>query len=205
MSCMTNWGQLLTALRMDAVWLQERVRAADSDAAQRAGAMCALIDTTIEEVRGMAIRLRPGVLDDLGLVEALEWLTTEFERRGNIACIFNHKDIPVVKDAVATAAYRIAQEALTNVARHADADRAELNLFLEDGMLCLEVRDNGRGFRTETALDAETLGLAGMHERAALVGGHLEVLSRPGEGTTVRLEVPVAVAQTEAGVSKGAT
>jgi len=167
--------------------------------------MCALIDTTIEEVRSMAIRLRPGVLDDLGLVEALEWLTTEFERRGNIACIFNHKEMPLVNDTVATAAYRIAQEALTNVARHADADRAELNLFLEDGVLFLEVRDNGNGFRTDTALDGETLGLAGMHERAALVGGRLEVVSRPGAGATVRFSVPVATAQMDADISKGAT
>jgi len=185
-------GQLLTALRMDAVWLQDRVKARDADAAERAGAMCALIDTTIEEVRGMAIRLRPGVLDDLGLVEALEWFTSEFERRGSIACIFTHRDVPVVSDTVATAAYRIAQEALTNVARHSAADRVEVNLSQNNGSLSLVVRDNGRGFSPKDALEGEALGLAGMHERAALVGGRLDVISQPGRGATVRLKVPVA-------------
>ncbi len=184
-------GQLLTALRMEAVWLQRRLREADVKGAERAGAMCALIDTTIEEVRAMAIRLRPGVLDDLGLVDALEWYTTEFERRAQIACIFTHDEIPAVDETVATAAYRIAQEALTNVARHAEAGRAEVSLSLEGPNLLLLVGDDGRGFDPLSLSDAQTLGLAGMRERAMLVGGELVVQSRPGQGTLVRLRVPL--------------
>jgi PAS domain S-box-containing protein len=184
-------GQLLTALRMDAVWLQERINASDAKTARRAEEMCALIDTTIEEVRGMAIRLRPGVLDDLGLVDALEWYTTEFERRGQIACIFTHAKIPKVDNAIATAAYRIAQEALTNVARHARATRAEVILAMEREDLVLTVSDDGIGFNVEAFSDGEALGLAGMHERAALVGGAFSVSSQPGRGTVVRLTVPL--------------
>jgi PAS domain S-box-containing protein len=184
-------GQLLTALRMDAVWLQNRLQAKDNQAAERAGAMCALVDTTIEEVRSMAIRLRPGVLDDLGLVDALEWYTTDFERRAGIACIFNHHTIPPVDGAVATAAYRIAQEALTNVARHAQATRTEVSLRVKQKDLVLSVCDDGCGFAARTLAETQMLGLAGMRERAGLVGGVLRVESQPGQGTEVVFSVPL--------------
>jgi PAS domain S-box-containing protein len=184
-------GQLLTALRMEAVWLQERLKTDDKKAAERAGAMCALIDTTIEEVRSMAIRLRPGVLDDLGLVDALEWYTNEFERRGAIACVFTHDPIPTVNGTIATAAYRIAQEALTNVARHAGAGHAEMSLRLQDRILDLSIRDDGCGFDPQALSDSEMVGLVGMRERAALVGGELTLESTCGRGTLVRLRVPL--------------
>jgi PAS domain S-box-containing protein len=185
-------GQLLTALRMDAVWLQERIKKCDDKAAARATAMCELIDTTIEEVRGMAIRLRPGVLDDLGLADALEWFTTEYERRARIPCIFTCRKIPAVDNAVSTAAYRIAQEALTNVARHAGAARAEVTLETDaQGALVLEVVDDGRGFDPEQFSENDMLGQVGMRERAALVGGSLTVRSQPGQGTAVSFRVPM--------------
>ncbi len=185
-------GQLLTALRMDAVWLQERLRQKDARIASRAEAMCGLIDTTIEEVRGMAIRLRPGVLDDLGLVDALEWLTTEYERRAQFPCIFNQHHIPAVDNAIATAAYRIAQEALTNVVRHARAAHAEVTLKMNGHEeLVLEVADDGKGFDPEGLSENDMLGLAGMRERASLVGGRLVFQSQPGHGATVRFSVPL--------------
>jgi len=178
-------GQLLT------VWLQNRLKENDDLAAARAGAVCALVDTTIDEVRAMAIRLRPGVLDDLGLVDALEWYTTEFERRAEIACIFTHDTIPIVEGTIATAAYRIAQEALTNVARHALASRAEVSLRLDRETLVLTVWDDGRGFNPQTLSETRMLGLAGMRERAMLVDGTLTVASQPGSGTQVALTVPL--------------
>ena len=182
-------GQVLTALRMDAVWLQERFKKENITGAERAANMCALIDTTIDGVRSLAIRLRPGVLDDLGLVDALEWYTGEFERRYQIPCIFTSDPIPVIDDTLATAAYRIAQEALTNVARHARAGRAEVTLLVEDGRLRLTVSDDGCGFLSGALSEAEELGLAGMRERASLAGGKLSVKSAPGHGTTVCLRV----------------
>jgi PAS domain S-box-containing protein len=185
-------GQLLTALRMDAVWLQERIKKCDDKAAARATALCELIDTTIEEVRGMAIRLRPGVLDDLGLEDALEWFTNEYERRAQIPCIFTRQRIPGVDNAIATAAYRIAQEALTNVARHAGATRAEVMLETDaQGALVLEVVDDGRGFDPEQFSENDMLGQVGMRERASLVGGSLTVKSQSGQGTAVRFRVPL--------------
>jgi PAS domain S-box-containing protein len=182
-------GQILTALRMDAVWLKARFKKGDAKGAERAEAMRALIDTTIEEVRGLAIRLRPGVLDDLGLVDALEWYTTEFERRVGIPCLFSSDSVPSVDEILATAAYRIAQEALTNVARHADASSAQVSLRLEDGRLCLTISDDGCGFSPASISENEELGLAGMRERASLVGGTLTVDSQPQRGTRVCLQV----------------
>ena len=183
-------GQVLTALRMDAVWLSDRLKETDTPASRRALTMCGLIDKTIEEVRGMAIRLRPGVLDDLGLVDALEWYTTDFERRTGITCIFEHNDVPSINDPVATAAYRITQEALTNVARHAAASRTEVVLEAENGILTLAATDNGTGFNPSELSETEALGVAGMRERAALVNGILEVQSNREKGTRVFFRVP---------------
>jgi PAS domain S-box-containing protein len=183
-------GQVLTALRIDSAWLRDRLDGADGKAAERALMMCSLIDNAIDGVRGMATRLRPGVLDDLGLVDALEWFSMDFEKRTGIQCVFSHRDVPDVNDTVATAAYRIAQETFTNAARHSSATRVDVSLTAEDGHLALVMADNGRGFDTKNLSDSRGLGVAGMRERAALVGGTLEIHSRPGEGTRVVLHVP---------------
>jgi PAS domain S-box-containing protein len=183
-------GQVLTALRMDAVWLSERLQASDPKAGDRALAMCHLIDNTIDTVRGLATRLRPGVLDDLGLIDALEWYIADFEKRTGIPCIFRHRQVPNVDGLKATAAYRIVQEALTNVTRHAAATQVKVSLQPEKGVLTLAVVDNGRGFDLQEIAAAECLGLAGMRERAGLLGGSLEIRSRPGQGTKVCFRLP---------------
>ncbi|BBO76757.1 hypothetical protein DSCW_41740 [Desulfosarcina widdelii] len=184
-------GQVLTALRMEAVWIRNRVKTSDPAASSRALTMCELIDTTIEEVRGLAIRLRPGVLDDLGLVEAIEWHTADFEKRSQIACVFEHDKGPEIRGNIATAAYRITQEALTNVARHAEATRAKVSLAIRRGRLRLTIKDNGKGFDPESLGESDGLGLANMRERANLVGGLFTVSSLPGVGTTVYFRVPL--------------
>jgi len=184
-------GQVLTALRMDSVWIRESLKETDPEAAERALTMCSLIDKTIKEVRSMAFRLRPGVLDDLGLVDALEWYTTDFEKRTDITCVFEHANVPVTNDTVATASYRIAQEALTNVARHSFAGRVDVALGTDKGILTLAVIDNGRGFDALELSESECLGVAGMQERASLAGGILEVQSRPEKGTRVYFKVPL--------------
>jgi PAS domain S-box-containing protein len=188
-------GQVLTALRMDSVWLLERLKAFDDEATRRVLTMCRLIDTTIEEVRGMAFRLRPGVLDDLGLVDALEVFTSDFERRTGIPCVFEHPDAlgpSGTDDVVATAAYRITQEALTNVARHAAAGHVDVILRSANGRLSISVSDDGQGFCVTELSEAETLGVAVMRERASLVGGRLQIDSRPGRGTRVVFEGPLS-------------
>ena len=185
-------GQVLTALRIDAGWLRDRLGGTDGKAAERALMMGTLIDNAIDEVRGIATRLRPGVLDDLGLVDALEWFSMDFEKRTGILCAFTHRDVPDVNDTVATAAYRIAQETFTNAVRHSSATRVDVSLTAEDGLLSLSVADNGRGFDTKNLLDSRGLGVAGMRERASLIGGTLEIHSQPGKGTRVVLHVPIS-------------
>lgn len=183
-------GQMLTALRLDCVWLSERLKDQDVKASARAGDMCSLIDISIQEVRDLAVRLRPGVLDRLGLTDALEWYTMDFERRIGITCFFEHDRVPTLQDNVATTTYRIAQEALTNVACHA-ANLVNVALKAQDGLLTLNVSDNGRGFDLTKLSEEDGLGIAGMQERAGLVGGKLEVQSQAGNGTKVDLTVPI--------------
>jgi signal transduction histidine kinase len=139
----------------------------------------------------MATRLRPGVLDDLGLTEALEWYATDFEKRTGIACMFTHLNVPKVDDMVATAAYRITQEALTNVARHSFATHVDVTLQTKAGTLTLKVVDDGRGFNIQDLPESECLGIAGMRERASLVGGILEFQSQLGRGTLVYCKLPI--------------
>jgi len=184
-------GQVLTALRMDAVWLQERLKGSDARIAERALTMCDLIDKTIKDVRSIAIRLRPGVLDDLGLVDALEWLTGDFEKRSGITCVFEHADVPELNETISTAAYRICQEAMTNVARYADAGHVSVVLKAEKNLLSLSVRDDGKGFDASDLAGFEGVGIAGMRERAALAGGNLEVMSEKGRGCHVLFNVPI--------------
>ena len=184
-------GQVLTALRIDAVWLRGRLGEQDPKAQTRAQNMCALIDQTISEVRGIATRLRPPALEDLGLVDALEWHTSDFEKRTGIACVFNYSQVPEVSDHLAIATYRVAQEALTNVARHAEATNVDVTLTGGDGFLRLTVADNGKGFAVEQLPERRELGIAGMRERAGLAGGALSIASAPGQGTEVSLVVPL--------------
>jgi PAS domain S-box-containing protein len=184
-------GQVLTALRMDAVWMQERLKDSDTKIAERALTMCDLIDKTINDVRSIAIRLRPGVLDDLGLVDALEWLTSDFENRSGITCVFEYKDVPELDETVSTAAYRICQEAITNVARYAEATRVSVILKTDKNILSLSVRDDGKGFDTSRLAEFEGVGIAGMRERAMLAGGNLEVMSDKGAGCHVLFRVPI--------------
>ncbi|MCD6293180.1 MAG: PAS domain S-box protein [Deltaproteobacteria bacterium] len=185
-------GQVLTALRIEAVWLAERLRPLDAKAADRALMMGSLVDDTIDEVRSIALRLRPGILDDLGLVEALEWYAADFERRVGIICAFKSEgEIPPLSNVLATAAYRISQEALTNVARHAEADQVSMFLVVEKSWLKVVVKDDGRGFISHKTAGTAGLGVTGMRERAALVGGFLEISSGCGQGCKVVFRAPL--------------
>lgn len=182
-------GQVLTALRMEAVWVCNRLKKTDPETSSRALTMSELIDTTIDDVRGLAIRLRPGVLDDLGLVEAIEWYTTDFEKRFPITCVFNYEEGPEIRGDIATAAYRITQEALTNVARHATATKVDVALSFEGRQLCLTIKDNGKGFDPDTLGETQSLGVINMKERAGLVGGTFTIQSSISMGAQINFSV----------------
>ncbi|MGE5414641.1 MAG: PAS domain-containing protein [Syntrophomonadaceae bacterium] len=184
-------GQALTALRMDVAWLERRLRN-QGGLADKLQAMSSLVDTTIDAVQRIATELRPAVLDELGLEAATEWYVREFEKRTGLVCRFDSAlDGALLDRDRSTAVFRILQEALTNVARHSAARRAEVRLVGEGDRLVLEVRDDGRGIAPERIGDLRSLGIAGMRERARAAGGEIEF--RPGlaGGTVVRLDLPL--------------
>jgi signal transduction histidine kinase len=157
--------------------------------------MSALIDRTIATVRALATALRPSVLDELGLLAAIEWEAAEFGRRTGIATRVSGPAAPPDLDAErATAVFRIFQEALTNVARHAGADSVHVALKDLRRRIVLEVRDDGRGVRPAEAAGPGSLGILGMSERARAVGGGMTLTGRPGRGSTLRLSIPKAAA-----------
>ncbi|HKN86522.1 MAG TPA: PAS domain S-box protein [Nitrospiraceae bacterium] len=152
--------------------------------------MTEFIDTTIVGVQRIVSELRPAILDDLGLVAAIEWQSHDFQRRTGIACtLHTSEDDLAIEPARATTVFRICQEALTNVARHAGATAVSIRLEEHQGMLTLEVKDNGRGIAEEKILYPHSLGLLGMRERAELCGGSVTIVGRPNAGTTVTLHV----------------
>jgi len=153
--------------------------------------MKSLIETTVASVRRIATELRPLMLDDLGLVPTVEWLTHDFTKRSHIdvELAIPDPDFHVAPD-LATAIFRVLQESLTNVARHAAATRVDVTLSWTDVDIQLRVRDNGKGMGAETAGGVRTLGLLGMRERARMLGGELVVDSLPTTGTSITLIVP---------------
>ena len=184
-------GQALTALKLDLHWLAERTSEPDPSTT-RLRSMLGLLDHTIASLRRLCSDLRPAILDDLGLGAAVAWLAQDVERRTGIRCRTTVlSEAPEVPAHVATAAFRILQESLTNVVRHASATEVEIALSTRGGRLVMEVRDNGTGF-TDARRRTGVFGVAGMQERALELGGKLRVISRPGVGTRVRLTVPLS-------------
>lgn len=152
------------------------------------------MDEAIRTVRRLSTELRPGILDDLGLVATIEWTVGEFGARTGIRCLLDLPEEPLdVGPETATAVFRILQETLTNVARHAAASEVEVRLAGENGDLALEVHDNGKGFLPDPPAHAKSLGILGMQERALLLGGELNISGVPGEGTTVRVRIPAGI------------
>jgi len=186
-------GQSLTALKMDLHWLRNKYKENPS-LVQKTQSMSKLIDRTIQSVKKICIELRPGVLDDLGLTAAIEWQAREFQNRSGIACdlFFNPEEI-VLDTNRSTAIFRIFQETLTNVARHAHASTVTVTLEQRNSHLIMEVRDNGKGIREEEIFHSESFGLIGMRERALYLGGEFQISScgDGGKGTTVIVSIPL--------------
>jgi signal transduction histidine kinase len=153
--------------------------------------MRALVDNAIQGVRNVASNLRPMALD-MGLYLALDWLRQDFVKRTGIACTLDAKDQNVLLDeARSIVVFRIVQESLTNISRYAAASQVFITLDSGADQLGVEVHDDGRGFDPVAAEKAKTFGLLGMRERALALGGLLEVVSSPGQGTTIGLTIPM--------------
>jgi two-component system, NarL family, sensor histidine kinase UhpB len=189
-------GQTLTGLRLDIAYLEGKLKLygeIDKDLLQsQFESMISLVDSSIQNVRRIATELRPQVLDDLGLIPALEWQTAEFQSRTKISCTLktNVEDIQIDPDR-STALFRILQESLTNVARHSNASEVNVELHATGNNLTLTVSDNGKGIAEMNIPSLKSLGLLGMKERAHMLGGMLNIKGRPGHGTIVSVELPI--------------
>lgn len=192
-------GQALSALHLDVAWLRARL-ADDAVLEDKARSMAALIETSIGRVRTLATELRPAVLDSLGLLAAIEWETQQFTRRTEIPCTLElPSDLPAVDADRSTDVFRILQEALTNVARHAGAHHVTVRLESRRGELLLAVRDDGRGITAREIASPQALGLVGMRERALLWDGAVEWRAADGGGTVVELRLPLAEGRRKGG------
>jgi signal transduction histidine kinase len=183
-------GQSLTAMKIDLAWLASRLPRRNAPLLERIRSTLELADSIIQSVRRISTELRPGILD-LGLAAAVEWQTHEFQARTGIQCKLRLLAQEVVAPDASTALFRILQETLTNVARHAGAMRAEVVLQKQRDRLVLRIRDNGRGFDQAGTSLSGSLGLLGMRERAAMLGGGVSISSAPGKGTTVTAWIPL--------------
>jgi len=182
-------GQSLTAVKMDLAWLARRLPRESGEMLEKIRSTRQLAESLIQDVRRISTELRPGILD-LGLAAAVEWQVQEFQARTGIPCSHRLLTREAFAPDVSTALFRILQESLTNVARHAQATRTEVVLQKQGDRLVLWIRDNGRGFDQADSSLSQSLGLLGMRERAAILGGQVKISSAPGKGTTVAAWVP---------------
>jgi signal transduction histidine kinase len=184
-------GQALTGLKMDLAQIVGMLGPEQIDIARRADTMRSLIESTVASVRRLATELRPLMLDDLGLVATMGWLANDFSKRTGIAVDVHlpEPDFEAGPD-LCTALFRVLQESLTNVARHAHASQVRISLTEADGVVRLEVHDDGKGIDPAPPGGRKSFGLLGMRERAAMLGGNVTINSNPGAGTSVLLAIP---------------
>jgi two-component system sensor kinase len=183
-------AQWLTALKLDAAWIASRLVKEHAPLASKAEDMKEIVDNTVTAMRRIAADLRPVMLDDLGLVPAIEHLLHQLSERTGIRVDLRAAGHLAIGDPLATALYRMVQEALTNVARHAEASKVRVELEAAGDRVRVSVRDDGRGLRIDPA--RKTFGLLGIRERARSLGGNAQIYSAKDGGTVVEIDVPAA-------------
>lgn len=187
-------GQALTGFKLQLAWLESRLPEGSRSLRGPVRQMLGQIDRTIETVQRIGAELRPAVLDTLGPLAAIEWQAEEFTRRTAIPCtVAAPARWPPVDDARSTALFRVLQEALTNVARHAQASSVRVRVAVEDGWLVLAVEDDGKGVRDRQSTGPKSLGLVGMRERVAAFGGQLRLAQREPSGTILEVRMPTGL------------
>jgi PAS domain S-box-containing protein len=196
-------GRCLTTIKMDVAGIERMLTGGVAEGSfqaliERATRMSKTLDETVLTVRRISAELRPAVLDDLGLAAAIDWQARDFQARSGVSCVVRlpENDLELSRDQ-ATALFRIFQESLTNVARHAQATKLWVNLSEEEGAVVLEIEDNGVGISAERLAERRSLGLLGMRERVAVFGGEIEFAGAPGQGTAIVVRMPVLGANDE--------
>jgi two-component system, NarL family, sensor histidine kinase UhpB len=185
-------GQSLTCMGMDLAFLDRQIDPDNKEATARVAALVELVKDTIRCVRRISSELRPSILDDLGLGAAIEWLAHDFETRNQIGCSVTVPEDLSLPFELATPLFRVCQEALTNVTRHAHAHHVSIDLTCSNQEILLVIADDGRGITEEEIKRHGSLGLLGMKERVGILGGTLDVQGRPGQGTSVAIRIPLS-------------
>ena len=179
-------GQLATALKMDISWLQKQLPKENQQWIAKTQTISDLVDMTADEIQRICSELRPGVLDDLGLEDALIWYVSEYNKRTGTVCMLSIEyDLALLNKHLSIAVYRMIQEALTNVRRHAKASKVTISITGENGKLKLMIKDNGIGIKQEEIDNPTSFGLIGIEERALSMNGYARISGREGEGTTL--------------------
>ena len=186
-------AQSLTALKMDTIWVRDHASSVPGMVTMKLDEMVKMLDRTVAATRRMAADLRPLMLDDLGLVPAIEWLASNFMQRCGVPCTLsvNNELELELPEPYATAVFRIVQESLNNIAKHAAASQVIVTLDKTQDAVRLRVQDNGCGFFSDGARKPQSLGLMGLRERAQLLGGSVAISSARGKGTTVEVSIPL--------------
>lgn len=184
-------AQSLTALKMDITWVRDRLQTGEPEVATKLDGMQELVDSTVAATRRIAADLRPLLLDDLGLIPAIEWLVQNFVQRTGVSCRLIAEDGVELPEPYATAAFRIVQEALANVTKHAQASQVEVQIERTRHAAKLTIQDNGAGFSESASRKPHSLGLMGLRERAHLLKGIVTITSELGAGTLVDVRFPV--------------
>jgi PAS domain S-box-containing protein len=187
-----DFGQRLTALNLDIAWLKSRMGVQSLGVRKKLDEMSLMIHESIESIREVSSLLRPAILYDLGLVEAFEWQLKETEKQSGIRCYFSydHNDYKL-DDNISLILYRILQEALTNIIRHSEATSAEVSLCLVRKKIEMTITDNGKGIDESEINSLNSMGLAGLKERVRSVSGQAFISGQEGEGTTIKITVPL--------------
>ena len=184
-------AQSLSVLKMDTIWVRDQVAVGPYLVAKKLDEMVEMLDRTVAATRRMASDLRPLMLDDLGLGPAIEWLSSGFVKRYRVPCKVEVDQEFELCEPYAIAVFRIVQESLNNIAKHASASQVIISINKNSNAINLIVRDDGCGFFTVAERKPHSLGIKGMRERAQLFGGHVEIHSVLGVGTSVKVSLPL--------------
>ncbi len=185
-------GQILTALKIDLFWLKSHIPKEKKMLISKAKFMCELVDTAIKTIQKISSEIRPGILDDIGLSSAIAWYSEDFHKRTGIKCeIFLDVEDTNLKQDIAIAIYRIVQEALTNIARHAHATKSTIKLKEQENNIILKIMDNGIGITEEQIYNPKSFGLTGIRERVHLFEGEIKIMGVPNSGTTILIKIPI--------------
>jgi signal transduction histidine kinase len=188
-----NMGQALTALKIDLSWLNKRLTNDQDSIHEKLQSMVTLINETIETVHNVSEDLRPGILDDFGLAAAIEWQAEEFQKRAGVEC---RTSLPPdefdLSKETSTNLFRIVQESLTNIIRHANATEVEIKLSEKEAILVLEILDNGKGISDAAITNPKSFGLIGIRERVHSLDGEVDIVGTPDEGTRIIVKMPIS-------------